>query len=356
MESGGSTSLISIVMSLRNGSENVSELLGRISNTLNSSDYEYEIFLVTKDTEEKFLPKNLEEDRINLFRRKTNEGSSSAILRCIESIENEIIVVMDSSLHHKPEKIPELLSEIENGRDVAVGCQSQGKNKRYLRRFSIKILDILAKTLFRDIREIKDIKSGFFAFKKSVIQNSNINPVGYRILLEILVLGEYNEISEVRIKAKESNSKIIQIEHKLSNYLKHIINLTHRTGELLRIIKFSFVGGLAAIINLICLYLLTNFGQLHYLLSGLIAIEIGLVSSFFMNKSLTFKDRNLNGSKSLIKSLLRDHIVRSGGIIINMVILAILTKIGLFYMLSQMVGIWFAGVWNFSGNKWWTWE
>lgn len=343
-------------MSLHNGSENVASLVERIKNSLDPLNYQYEVFLVTKDSEDKEeLDKIIDEYPVRFLVREKNEGASSAVLRCIEKTSHDTIVVMDSSLRHPPEKIPELVSELENGKDIAVGSQPQNNRNSYFRKISIKFVDIMAKTLFRDIREIKDIKSGFFAFEKNIIQNSHLNPIGYRILIEILIQGKYENVSEIEYETDESESKLMSIEHKLVNYLKHIWNLTHRTGELIRIIKFVFAGGIGAIINLLSLYLLTNFGNFHYLLSGLIAIEIGLVSSFFINKSWTFKDRNTEGIIFLVRSLVRDHLVRSGGMAINFIILGILTSLGLHYMLSQAIGIWFAGIWNFGGNKWWTW-
>jgi len=54
-----------------------------------------------------------------------------------------------------------------------------------------------ARTLFRDVRNFTDIEAGSFAFRKDVITHANLRPVGYKILLELLVQGSYNTVTEV---------------------------------------------------------------------------------------------------------------------------------------------------------------
>ena len=113
---------------------------------------------------------------------------------------------------------------------------------------------------------------------------------------------------------------------------------------------------MGAVLNLLVLYVLTERG-VFYLLSGLIAIEAGLLSNFFLNKSWTFKDRGTKGLRSVLTALYRDHAVRFVGIVLNLVILWLLTSVfGLYYLASQVIGIAAAMLWNYGGNQWWTWE
>jgi dolichol-phosphate mannosyltransferase len=48
--------------------------------------------------------------------------------------------------------------------------------------------------------------------------------------------------------------------------------------------------------------------------------------------------------------------VAIGGMIINMVVLAILTTIGIWYIAANLVGIGIAFMWNFKINRTFTWK
>ncbi|PTD94195.1 hypothetical protein C9439_03870 [archaeon SCG-AAA382B04] len=61
----------------------------------------------------------------------------------------------------------------------------------------------------------------------------------------------------------------------------------------------------------------------------------------------TFGDRRTKGTVKTLKALIRDHLVRSGGMLINMFLLYLLTeKFGLYYLFSQLIGIGGAMLWN----------
>ena len=84
----------------------------------------------------------------------------------------------------------------------------------------------LSKLFFPSIRKIKDPSSGFFVFRKSLIKNKKLTPLGFRTLLEILVRCKPKKVIEVpftfydREKGK-SNANFKQI----LLHLKHLLKL-----------------------------------------------------------------------------------------------------------------------------------
>lgn len=60
----------------------------------------------------------------------------------------------------------------------------------------------------------------------------------------------------------------------------------HKTG-----VKYIFAGGTAALVNLFFLFVLTDIFGLWYLISSLVAFIISLLTSFFLQKFWTFRDR-----------------------------------------------------------------
>jgi dolichol-phosphate mannosyltransferase len=353
---------ISIIVPTFNERECLPEICKRLDESIKK--YNYEIIVVDDDSPDGTanVARELSKDfPIHLIERK-EKGLATAVIRGIQESKNENIVVIDADLQHPPEKIPQLIEALNNGADIAIGSRFvEGGSIRdwsYSRLFISKGARFLATTLFRDLRKIKDIESGFFAFKNNVINNVELKPTGYKILLEILVVGNYNNVEEVDFEfqnRKYGKSKLGYSN--ISSYIRHLLSLSWRTKELHRFLTFCLIGALGAIINLGILYLLTNIYGIYYLISGAIGIEAGLLSNFVLNKIWTFKDREVKGLKSIGRALYRDHVVRFIGILLNLFVLWFLTTIGgIYYIFSQIVGIFVAMMWNFIGNKWFTWE
>ena len=106
--------------------------------------------------------------------------------------------------------------------------------------------------------------------------------------------------------------------------------------------KFASVGASGAIINLLILWILTNFGHLFYLLSALIAIEISILWNFFFNTKLTFNYKFENMS-FFLDSAIKYHMTSFVGILINLSVLLSLTElINMNYIMSEITAILFA--------------
>lgn len=165
--------------------------------------------------------------RINVIHRKGKKGLSSAVLEGFGHAGGEIIGVMDADLSHPPEVIPELVRPILNGEAEFVIASRYIENEKVkkwpLRR---KMTSWGATVLARPLTNVSDPMSGFFFFKRNVIEGVDLSPVGYKIMLEILVKGMYNSLKEVPFTFRDrykGESKLNGKEH--INYLKHLFKL-----------------------------------------------------------------------------------------------------------------------------------
>jgi len=354
----------SIVLSTCSEKGNVHALLERILRSMQSLGCRFEIIIVDDDgPNETWRVASQCADRypVRVIRRRGERGLATALLKGVETSAYDTIVVMDAGLQHPPEKVPELVSRVGNGTDIAIGSRfvehGAAGEFSFLRRLTSKSADILARTMFRRLRGIKDVESGFFAFNKDVVAQAHLRPVGYNLLLEILVQGDYETVSEIgySFDKREVGVSKLGIRNAVS-YVRHVSSLFYRSGEFHRFARFCTVGGIGAVLNLAMLYWLTQLGM-YYLLAGAIAIEVGLLSNFALNKSWTFKDRGAKGFRYATSALGRDHVVRLVGIVLNLAILWLLSGLfGLYYLTSQLIGLIIAMVWNYGGNQWWTWE
>jgi dolichol-phosphate mannosyltransferase len=355
---------ISIVIPTSVERENIPDLLERVYRSMEPSSRAFEIIIVDGDSpDQTWDAASPSADRypVRVIQRQGEKGLATAVLRGIKAAKYDIIVVMNAELELAPEKIPELISCVENGADITIGSRfverSASAEFSLLRRVMSKSADLLARTLFRELRNVRDVDSGFFVMRKNVVAHANLNPVGDKILLEILVQGDYTTVSELGYSSHRREAGVSKLRARDTiDYVRHMSGLFRRSGEFHRFLKFAAVGAVGAVLNLAVLYALTELG-VFYLISGLVGIEAGLLSNFFLNRSWTFKDRQARGLGYVLTALYRDHAVRFFGIVLNLVILWLLTSVfGLYYLTSQVIGIAVAMLWNYGGNQWWTWE
>jgi dolichol-phosphate mannosyltransferase len=110
--------------------------------------------------------------------------------------------------------------------------------------------------------------------------------------------------------------------------------------DILRLIKFSIVGVIGAGINTGFLWVLTDVAGLFYLFSAVVAIEIAILTQFLMNDRWTFKETKTQHLEQLITRVFKSNVWRSGGLAVNVGVLYLLTEyMGVYYLLSNIVGI-----------------
>jgi dolichol-phosphate mannosyltransferase len=354
---------ISLIIPTYNERDNIKPLVERLHRAL--SRHSYEIVFIddnSADGTAELAASLSEKYPVKVTVRKNKRGLASAVVDGLSQVSGEVIAVMDADLQHPPEVITDLLNEIENGADIVVasryveggGCQGWSLTRRLISKGAI----FLAHLLLPATRQVGDPMSGFFMFNKGVVQDAELKPTGYKILLEILMLGKFQNVAEVPytfITRERGKSKLNARQQ--VDYLKHIFSLMRRTGELARFIKFCLVGASGVGVNMGLLWLLTEVGGLFYLLSAAISIETSIITNFLLNNYFTFADRRQPGIKSLLNLLLKFNLVSLAGLGINLGILWLLTEaLGIFYLLSNLVGIAAATLWNYLVNNWWTWR
>ncbi len=170
---------------------------------------------------------SLKNNKIKVLHRKGKEGLSSAVMEGFRHATGEIIGVMDADLSHPPEVIPELVRPILEGKSDFV-IASRYNNNEKIENWPItrKILSRGATLLAKPLSNVSDPMSGFFFIKRNVIECIDLSPIGYKIMLEILVKGKYNGIKEVPFSFRDrykGESKLDGKEH--LNYLHHLVRL-----------------------------------------------------------------------------------------------------------------------------------
>jgi dolichol-phosphate mannosyltransferase len=299
---------------------------------------------------------------VRVITRINERGLASAVVEGFKQASGEILGVIDADLQHPPEVIPELLENVRSGADVVIasryveGGGSEGWSAG--RKIISKGSKLLAQVLLPSVRGIKDPLSGFFLLRKEVIDGVELSPTGYKILLEVLVKGKATEVAEVPyiFKVRERGTSNLTSGEGI-RYLKHLTRLTGLQAGAMRFLKFSLVGLSGVLVNEGLLWLLTENLGLYYLLSAAIAVETAIITNFILNDIWTFRDRRTSGNRSLLGRGLKFNLVSLGGLGINIAILWTVTEVvGISYLISNLIGIAGATLWNYTINTLWTWR
>ncbi|MEM1975974.1 MAG: GtrA family protein [Candidatus Caldarchaeum sp.] len=127
-------------------------------------------------------------------------------------------------------------------------------------------------------------------------------------------------------------------------------------AELVRFSKFCMVGGSGVLVNTGILYLLTGYvlGARLYMVAAVIGLEASILSNFVLNERWTFRD--LTESAGVLERMLKFHVSRVTGSVMSLAILYLLTELGMFYLFSNLVGIFVGTMVNYLTSRLWVWR
>jgi len=77
-----------------------------------------------------------------------------------------------------------------------------------------KLISKVGVFLTQLITSVRDPLSGYFFFKKDVIKDTKLKTIGYKILFEILVKGNYKKVNEIGFKFRDRKFSQIKIKFK----------------------------------------------------------------------------------------------------------------------------------------------
>jgi len=315
---------ISIIIPTYNESQNILQILKSIKDNLPKNFVTQAIVVDDNSPDgtgklvEDYLKniKKMADYTIEIIHRKAKDGLSSAILKGIQHAKGDTIVVMDCDFSHPPHIIPKLIESIKKYQyDIVVAS-------RYIKGGKIQGWSLKRKTMSKFATLIAkkglginthDPMSGFFAFKRNIIKGLNIDAIGYKFLLEILVKTKNVSIKEIpyTFQNRELGSSKLSIRT-IFDYYRSVWKL-YRYGKPLekqekrQSVKFLYkagrfytVGASGFIVNYMISLLLTGgVSDLWYLHANVIGIIASITTNFILNKTWTFGDRDFRIKKTI---------------------------------------------------------
>jgi dolichol-phosphate mannosyltransferase len=354
---------VSVIIPTYNEKENIAPLLSRVDKAL--TGYNYEILIVddgSKDGTIEAASELASRYPVKVIVRRNERGLATAVVRGLKSASGQIIGVMDADLQHPPEVLPKLIKAIQDGADMAIasryipggGCPNWGLSRRVISRVALMISHLLLPST----RAVKDPLAGFFMFRRQKVEPDRLKPIGYKISLEVMLIGSFQNVVEVPYIFEDRSAGQSKLNPgQQLDYLKHLFSLMARTGELGMLIKFMLVGLSGVVVNEGVYWLLTRFGGLaaYDWLAVIIGIEVSIITNFVLNDTFTFAKRR--AGKSFMGRLLKFNLICIAGAAIQWGLFMLFTRVfGVYDLLSNFIGIVVAFLWNYFVNRNWTWR
>jgi dolichol-phosphate mannosyltransferase len=137
--------------------------------------------------------------------------------------ESDALGAMDADFSHDINILPAMVQALENGYGLAVGSRYVAgggiTNWPWRRIVTSRVACMLAQPLTR----IKDITSGYLLVKREALEGVDLDPIGFKIGLEVIAKGHYGRALEVPYVFTDrvvGQSKLNEKE--IVNYLKQL--------------------------------------------------------------------------------------------------------------------------------------
>ncbi|BAZ16543.1 family 2 glycosyl transferase [Calothrix sp. NIES-4071] len=370
----------SLVIPTYNEAANVCKIVATLTDLLDEFiPGDYELIVVDDDSPDRTweIAQSLmpEYPQLKVMRRQNERGLSSAVIRGWQVASGRVLGVIDGDLQHPPHILLKMLRAITEGAeviDLAVASRHASgggvSSWSVLRRFLSRGAQVLGLVILPEVLgRVSDPMSGYFLVRRSAIAGVTLNPIGYKILLEVIGRGKIRKITEVGYvfqEREEGESKVTWKQY--IEYLHHLILLRSSTGRLAqlshhfnipigRFIRFALVGLSGVFVDMTLLYLLSDPTTLNFPLtrSKILASEIAIYNNFLWNDIWTFGDisRQQKQWHQRIKRLLKFNIICLAGLVINVFVLNILfNKFGINRYVANLIAIGIATIWNFWIN------
>lgn len=299
---------------------------------------------------------------VRVLQRVGRRGLSSACLEGMMATSAPCIAVMDADLQHDERILPKMLEKLRSEQlDVVIGTRNAeggsmgefSQTRVQLSQFGRRLSNWVTKT------DISDPMSGFFMVSRQWLESTIhlTSAVGFKVLLDLVAssprpvrVGEVPYTFRTRQFGESKLDIMVGLE-----YLQLLLDKSVGSIIPVRFILFCMVGTLGVVLSLSSFYVLNRILGVEFdtsLLSVTLAI---MVVNFFVNNSITYRDRRLKG-RGMWWGLMTFLVACSAGAYFNLRITQSTQQSGFPWYLALTLGLVAASVWNFGITSIFTWR
>jgi len=354
---------LSIVIPTYNERDNVRLIVTEIQQVLAVQGCLYEIIFVDDSCDD--TPQVLEElsrqySEVRYIHRNDKKGLATAVVTGFHQSRGKNIVVMDCDLQHPPALIPLILKRLSEA-DIVIPSRfvaggSDGGLSLWRKAVSW-VARVIGRVSISKIRDISDCTGGYFGLRRKVIKKVKLDPIGWKILLEVLVKGDYRTVHEIPYSFAVRDRGVSKMGIREQwNYLRHLTKLVKSSPEDRRFYSFCLVGSLGVAVNMLALTMALQLFPAAKIAASVIASFIAMVHNFLWNEGVTWKTRHQAGAGPRLAQFIKFVVVCGFGIGLTALFVRAFLGLGLSIYFGQLTGIIAATYWNFTINDRWTWS
>lgn len=344
--------------------DNIEPLLESLRQSLRG--IEYEVIFVDDDSPDGTAAAvraiSRTDPRVRVLQRIGRRGLSSACLEGMMATAAPYIAVMDADLQHDERILPAMLSQLKEEKLdlVAATRNKEGGGMGDFAGHRVR-LSHLGRRLSRIVShtDLSDPMSGFFVVDRSFLEEviHSASGTGFKILLDLVAssrrpvrFAEVPYTFRQRIRGTSKLDILVGIE-----YLQLLLDKT--LGNLIppRFFIFSMVGALGLLLSIGVLYLLFSVLKMQFSLAQAITTFVAMTANFFLNNSLTYRDRRLRGQRVVI-GLMTFYAACFVGAVVNVRIAEFTKDAGMPWYLAGACGLAVGAVWNYGVTSITTWR
>jgi dolichol-phosphate mannosyltransferase len=347
---------LSVVIPTFNERSNVTLLLQRLHATL--PEICWEAIFVDDDSPDgtATLVKEIaaRDPRVRCLRRVSRRGLAGACIDGMLLSAAPYVAIIDADLQHDQTLLPRMLEILQTGAaDLVVGSRYSTAGgavglsgwRTAISRFAT----YLARRLFWV--SLADPMSGFFMMRRECFDPmaEKLATQGFKILLDIVITGHG------RLRITEVSYTFAARAHGRSKLDAHVVMdfaallLAKMTGGVMtpRFLSFLLVGLSGVSVHLLVLRAMMLVLSVEFTTAQATATLAAMTSNFLLNNALTYRDKQLRGSR-LLPGLLAFYAVSSVGAIANIGIASWLFANHPMWWLAGAAGALMSTVWNYS--------
>jgi dolichol-phosphate mannosyltransferase len=350
--------MISIILPTFNEADNIRLIIPRLSRVLNDEGIKSEIIVVddnSPDGTAGIVLELAERYPVKVHIRKKDKGLSKAVVKGFELAAGDICVVMDADLSHPVEQVPAMIQPIlDDECDATVGsrCVAGGGYESFPihRKITSKVAGIMAK----GVTSLSDPTSGFMAIKKRLIDGVALDPLGWKIVLEVIVKTDPRiiEIPIIFTDRKQGHSKLDY--HVQIDYIRHLWRLyCYRYPTLFQFVKFCLVGVSGLFVDTAVLVSFVDFFSFDPRVAAIFAFFAAVCWNYTFDRFWTFDTGRTTRLGFSYIAFIAICLVGLGIRIGVMHLLIEYAQMGErpWYILASLLGIFTATIFNFFGSK-----
>jgi len=300
--------------------------------------------------------------RVRVLERIGRRGLASACLEGMMATAAPYIAVMDADLQHDERILPAMLSRLKAAKlDLVVATRnSEGGGMGEFDGHRVR-LSHFGRRLSRTVShtDLSDPMSGFFVVDRNFLEEviHSASGAGFKILLDLVAssprpvrFAEVPYTFRKRIHGASKLDILVGIE-----YLQLLLDKA--IGNLIppRFLIFSMVGALGLLLSIGVLYLLFSVLRMQFTMAQAITTFIAMTANFFLNNTLTYRDRRLRGRR-VVSGLLTFYAACLVGAVINVRIAQFTKDAGVTWYLAGACGLAVGAVWNYGVTSITTWR